>query len=59
MWSNELKFFFAFEQFIMLLNINPVKKMFEEIFFLFMKSEMRTSMDTTFKFDTAINVDCD
>ena len=49
MWSNELKFFFAFEQFTMLLNINPVKKMFEEIFFLFMKSEMRTSMDTTFK----------
>ena len=25
----------------MLLNINPLKKMFEEIFFLFMKSEMR------------------
>ena len=34
-------FFFAFEQFTMLLNINPLKKMFEEIFFLFMKSEMR------------------
>ena len=25
----------------MLLNINPIKNMFEEIFFLFMKSEMR------------------
>ena len=25
----------------MLLNINPLKKMFEEIFFLFMKSEMK------------------
>ena len=25
----------------MLLNIDPLKKMFEEIFFLFMKSEMR------------------
>ena len=36
-----LKFLFAFEQFTMLLNINPLKKMFEEIFFLFMKSEMR------------------
>jgi len=34
MWSNELKIiFFAFEQFTMLLNINPLKKMFEEIFF--------------------------
>ena len=36
-----LKFLFAFEQFTMLLTINPLKKMFEEIFFLFMKSEMR------------------
>ena len=36
-----LKFCFAFEQFTMLLNINPLKKMFEEIFFLFLKSEMR------------------
>jgi len=25
----------------MLLNINPLKKMFEEIFFLFMKFQMR------------------
>ena len=25
----------------MLLNMNPLKKLFEEIFFLFMKSEMR------------------
>ena len=33
--------FFAFEQFTMLLNINPLKKMFEEILFLFMKSEIR------------------
>ena len=43
MWSNELKKkILAFEQFTMLLNINPLKKMFEEIFFfLFMKSEMR------------------
>ena len=33
MWSNELKICFAFEQFTLLLNINPLKKMFEEIFF--------------------------
>ena len=37
-YYNELKNFFAFEQFIMLLNINPVKKMFEEIFNWFVKS---------------------
>ena len=28
-----LKFLFLLEQFTMLLNINPLKKMFEEIFF--------------------------
>ena len=35
MWSNELNnIFFAFEQYTMLLNINCLKQIFEEIFFL-------------------------